>query len=80
MDIVARKTISCNLKNASSAIGYYSYTNRYKFIENIVIDIFVLIRRIIAFSQVLEFVVLAGGSSFTRKDLWESVTFITCSR
>ncbi|RLD62506.1 MAG: hypothetical protein DRJ01_06090 [Bacteroidetes bacterium] len=29
MNIVARIKFSSNLKNSSSAVGYYSYTNRY---------------------------------------------------
>ena len=28
MNIVVRIKLSCNLKNSSSAVGYYSYTNR----------------------------------------------------
>lgn len=29
MNIVDRIKLSCNLKNSSSEVGYYSYTNRY---------------------------------------------------
>jgi len=43
-------------------------------------DICVLIRKDHVVRLRSEFVVLAGGSSFTRKDSWESGTFITCSR
>jgi hypothetical protein len=28
MNIVARIKFSCNIKKSSSAVGYYSYTNR----------------------------------------------------
>jgi len=30
MNIVARKKLSSKLKNSTSAIGYYSYTNRWQ--------------------------------------------------
>ena len=29
MNLIARKNISSKLKNSTSEIGYYSYTNRY---------------------------------------------------
>ena len=53
--------------------------SHYKFIENIVMDIFVLIRKDQVANREWN-CGIAGGSSFTRKDSWESVTFITCSR
>ena len=33
MNIVVRNNISSKLKNSTSEIGYYSYTNRYHLLE-----------------------------------------------
>ena len=42
MKIVARIKLSSNLKNSSSEVGYYSYTDRYGQVENTSEDMWVL--------------------------------------